>query len=91
MQMNAFFRKLLTFQDARPMIEVIKFERDMGHVMRQVFGRTLIVRNMETGTKLAKSENIDCVTLEGSLCLFRLLCLFLKIISDTANKSAATN
>uniref|UniRef100_A0A914V280 Structural maintenance of chromosomes protein 3 n=1 Tax=Plectus sambesii TaxID=2011161 RepID=A0A914V280_9BILA len=51
--------------DVRPMIQVIKYEPEMANVMRQVYGRTLIVRNMETGTKLAKAENIDCVTLEG--------------------------
>lgn len=32
---------------------------------RYIFGRTLICRNLEVATKLAKTTGLDCVTLDG--------------------------
>jgi structural maintenance of chromosome 3 (chondroitin sulfate proteoglycan 6) len=47
------------------MIQVLNYSEEMACIMQHVFGRTLIVRNIDVGTRLAKSEGIDCVTLEG--------------------------
>lgn len=33
--------------------------------MRYLFGKTLICRNMEVATKLARTTGLDCVTLDG--------------------------
>ena len=34
-------------------------------VMRYVFGKTLICRNMEVATKFARLHGLDCITLDG--------------------------
>lgn len=33
--------------------------------LRYIFGKTLICRNLETATTLARTSGLDCVTLEG--------------------------
>merc|ERR1712045_975951 len=33
--------------------------------LRYIFGRTLICRNLEVATKLARTTGLDCVTLDG--------------------------
>ena len=35
-------------------------------IVHYVFGQTMICRNMETATKLAKQHGYDCVTKEGA-------------------------
>lgn len=47
------------------MISKIKFERPFARAMNHVFGKTLICRNMETATQIARTQNLDCITLEG--------------------------
>ena len=32
---------------------------------KRVFGKTLVCRTLETASQLAKSDDLDCVTLEG--------------------------
>ena len=34
-------------------------------IFRYVFGKTLICRSMEVSTQLARTHNLDCITLEG--------------------------
>ena len=53
------------FQDAIPMIQKLSFEDRFGKSMKHVFGKTLICRSMEVGTQMARSENLDCITLDG--------------------------
>lgn len=54
-------------QDAIPMVEQMKFNPMFQPAMRQVFGRTLICRDIDKAAYFAKNSNHDCVTLDGVL------------------------
>ncbi len=47
------------------MVQILDYDAQYAAVMKQVFGGTLIVRNVDVGTQLAKVARIDCVTLDG--------------------------
>lgn len=47
------------------MISKLKYEKEYDRAIKHVFGKTLICRNMETGTQIARTQNLDCVTLDG--------------------------
>lgn len=47
------------------MISKIKYDARFTRAMNHVFGKTLICRNMETATQIARTQNLDCITLEG--------------------------
>ncbi|XP_058126850.1 structural maintenance of chromosomes protein 3-like [Anopheles ziemanni] len=51
--------------DSIPMISKLKYEEQYDKALRYIFGKTLICRNLERATELAKSTGLDCVTLEG--------------------------
>lgn len=51
--------------DSIPMISKLKYEDKYDKALRYIFGKTLICRNLERATELAKSTGLDCVTLEG--------------------------
>jgi len=47
------------------MLDQIQFEEKFGMVMKHVFGKTMICRNLDTATQLSRSAQLDCVTLDG--------------------------
>ncbi|XP_027039126.1 structural maintenance of chromosomes protein 3-like [Pocillopora damicornis] len=51
--------------DALPMINKLRFEEAFRPAMQLVFGKTLVCRNLEVASQFSKSENMDCITLEG--------------------------
>ncbi|GAB6024529.1 hypothetical protein CHUAL_009682 [Chamberlinius hualienensis] len=51
--------------DAIPMISKLNFEPKYGKAMVYIFGKTLICRNLEVATQLARTTNLDCITLDG--------------------------
>lgn len=51
--------------DSIPMISKLKYEERYDKALRYIFGKTLICRNLERATELAKSTGLDCVTLDG--------------------------
>lgn len=51
--------------DSIPMISKLRYEDQYDKALRYIFGKTLICRNLERATELAKSTGLDCVTLEG--------------------------
>lgn len=51
--------------DSIPMISKLRYEEQYDKALRYIFGKTLICRNLERATELAKSTGLDCVTLEG--------------------------
>ena len=51
--------------DSIPMISKLKYEEQYDKALRYIFGKTLICRNLERATELAKTTGLDCVTLEG--------------------------
>ncbi|KAL9982920.1 hypothetical protein ACROYT_G005035 [Oculina patagonica] len=54
-----------TTPDALPMINKLRFDEAFRPAMQLVFGKTLICRNLEVASQFSKSENLDCITLEG--------------------------
>ncbi|XP_046369014.1 structural maintenance of chromosomes protein 3-like [Haliotis rufescens] len=52
-------------QDAIPMIQKIKYEMKFDPAIKHVFGKTLVCRSMEVATQIARTQNLDCITLEG--------------------------
>ncbi|XP_057667816.1 structural maintenance of chromosomes protein 3 [Diorhabda carinulata] len=51
--------------DAIPMVSKLNYDQKFDKAMRYLFGKTLICRNMEVATKLARTTGLDCITLEG--------------------------
>ena len=49
------------------MIDKLRFHEQFRPAMELVFGKTLICRNLEVASQFSKSENLDCITLEGML------------------------
>ena len=52
------------------MINKLRFEDAFRPAMQLVFGKTLVCRNLEVASQFSKSENMDCITLEGTYCNF---------------------
>lgn len=52
-------------QDAIPMVTKLRYDETYDKAMKYIFGKTLICRNLDVATKLARSTGLDCVTLEG--------------------------
>lgn len=57
-------------QDAIPMISKLHFEPKYEKAMQYIFGKTLICRNLEVATQLARTTNLDCITLDGMFKIF---------------------
>ncbi|XP_018019666.1 structural maintenance of chromosomes protein 3 isoform X1 [Hyalella azteca] len=51
--------------DAIPMVSKLTYSERYTKALRYIFGRTLICRNLEVATNLARSTKLDCVTLDG--------------------------
>jgi len=56
---------MLDGKDAFPILDKLQYEMDFSNIMNFVFGKTVVCRNMDTVVKLAKSSNLDCITLDG--------------------------
>ncbi|XP_041476327.1 structural maintenance of chromosomes protein 3-like [Lytechinus variegatus] len=51
--------------DALPMVSNLEYDDTLANVYKHVFGKTLICRNIEVATSFSRTQNLDCVTLEG--------------------------
>eukprot|EP00697_Spironema_sp_BW2_P008745 gnl/Spiro4/23446_TR11595_c0_g2_i2.p1 gnl/Spiro4/23446_TR11595_c0_g2~~gnl/Spiro4/23446_TR11595_c0_g2_i2.p1 ORF type:complete len:950 (+),score=268.79 gnl/Spiro4/23446_TR11595_c0_g2_i2:1039-3888(+) len=51
--------------DALPMISKLVFPEHIRPAVAQVFGKTLICRNLDVAASMAREFNLNCVTLEG--------------------------
>ena len=47
------------------MISKLSFDQKFKIVMMHVFSKTLICRSMEVATQIARTQNLDCITLDG--------------------------
>lgn len=47
------------------MVSKLVYEPKYEKAMKYLFGKTLICRNLESATNLARSTGLDCVTLDG--------------------------
>ena len=51
--------------DAIPMIEKLVYDPKYDRAIKHVFSKTLICRSMEVATQIARTQNLDCITLDG--------------------------
>jgi len=51
--------------DAFPMVKQIKYDEKISKAVLQIFGNTLICRDLETAGKFSCDFNLDAITLEG--------------------------
>jgi len=49
------------------MINKLTYEPRFDRAMKHVFSKTLICRSMEVATQIARTQNLDCITLDGNL------------------------
>ena len=47
------------------MVSKMNYDDRYDKALRYIFGRTLICRNLEVATQLAKTNRLDCVTMDG--------------------------
>ncbi|KAG7164185.1 structural maintenance of chromosomes protein 3-like [Homarus americanus] len=58
-------KQKLPGEDAIPMVSKLTYSQRYHKALKYIFGRTLICRNLEVATHLARSTRLDCVTLDG--------------------------
>ncbi|XP_042430532.1 structural maintenance of chromosomes protein 3 [Zingiber officinale] len=51
--------------DVVPLLKKLKFRSDCASAVEQVFGRTVICRDLDVATNVARNNSLDCITLEG--------------------------
>ena len=54
------------------MISKLSFDPKFAIVMKHVFSKTLICRSMEVATQIARTQNLDCITLDGEKFRYKL-------------------
>lgn len=52
-------------EDALPMVTKLQYSERFDKAMRYIFGKTMICRNLEVASVLARTTGLDCVTLDG--------------------------
>ena len=48
-----------------PMINLLKYDKKLKNAMAHVFGKTLVCKNLDVATEMAKKSGLNCVTPEG--------------------------
>uniref|UniRef100_A0A1D1YI49 Structural maintenance of chromosomes protein n=2 Tax=Anthurium amnicola TaxID=1678845 RepID=A0A1D1YI49_9ARAE len=51
--------------DVVPLLKKLNFSQEHAAAFSQVFGRTIICRDLDVATKVARCDGLDCITLEG--------------------------
>ncbi|KAL3530194.1 hypothetical protein ACH5RR_009516 [Cinchona calisaya] len=51
--------------DVIPLLKKLKFSQDHTAAFAQVFARTVICRDLDVATRVARTNGLDCITLEG--------------------------
>lgn len=51
--------------DVIPLLKKLKFSPNYAPAFSQVFARTVICRDLDVATKVARTDGLDCITLEG--------------------------
>lgn len=51
--------------DAIPLLKKLKFDSKFEPALGQVFGRTVVCRDLNVATRVAKNDDLDCITMEG--------------------------
>lgn len=47
------------------MLNEMRYDEKYDAVFKSIFGNSVFVRNLMVGSRVAKNESFDCVTLEG--------------------------
>lgn len=55
------------------MVDKLNYDPMFHPAMMHVFGKTLIAKDIDHASQFSKSENLDCVTLEGKCCAWGIL------------------
>ncbi|XP_017774625.1 PREDICTED: structural maintenance of chromosomes protein 3-like [Nicrophorus vespilloides] len=64
-RLNSKLKEYPQDADAIPMVSKLLYDEKYDKALRFLFGKTLICRNLDVATKLARTTGLDCVTLEG--------------------------
>lgn len=56
---------LIYLQNVTSMVDKLNYDPRFHPAMMHVFGKTLIAKDIDHASQFSKSENLDCVTLEG--------------------------
>ncbi|XP_027187788.1 structural maintenance of chromosomes protein 3 isoform X2 [Cicer arietinum] len=51
--------------DVIPLLKKLNFKHDYTPAFSQVFARTVICKNLDVASKVARTDGLDCITLEG--------------------------
>ncbi|XAR60230.1 hypothetical protein NMG60_11033505 [Bertholletia excelsa] len=51
--------------DVIPLLKKLKFSDDYTPAFSQVFARTVVCRDLDVATRVARTDGLDCITLEG--------------------------
>ncbi|CAN4100724.1 unnamed protein product [Withania somnifera] len=51
--------------DVIPLLKKLRFSDSYSKAFEQVFARTFICQNLDVATKVARTDGLDCITLEG--------------------------
>ncbi|KAK3036176.1 hypothetical protein RJ639_029913 [Escallonia herrerae] len=51
--------------DVVPLLKKLKFSRNYTPAFAQVFARTVVCRTLDVATRIARTNGLDCITLEG--------------------------
>ncbi|KPI34472.1 Chromosome segregation protein sudA [Cyphellophora attinorum] len=68
MPLNRLHPKAVNFpqaQDARPLTELIQFDRKYEKAVNQVFGRAIVAQNLSVASQYARTHGLTAVTPEG--------------------------
>lgn len=56
----------IIIQNVTSMVDKLNYDPMFLPAMMHVFGKTLIAKDIDHASQFSKSENLDCVTLEGT-------------------------
>ncbi|XP_073271974.1 structural maintenance of chromosomes protein 3 [Primulina huaijiensis] len=51
--------------DVVPLLKKLRFSQDYNSAFAQVFAKTVICRDLDVATRVARTDGLDCITLEG--------------------------
>lgn len=54
-----------TSDDVTPLINHLQYDQIFDPAVRQIFGNTIVVRNLEMGSQIAHNNDLNAITLEG--------------------------
>ncbi|KAL3115952.1 hypothetical protein niasHT_007252 [Heterodera trifolii] len=58
-------RRPVSDADASPILDHLQYDPNFEPVFRSIFGNCVFVRDLAAGSRVAKQERFDCVTLDG--------------------------